>query len=69
MSAKMEDNSHLVSQDTSSSVSKSTDSVNSWKSRTNNRLHLEAQRRSLEYHIGEYLTLRRDISSEYGTLS
>jgi hypothetical protein len=38
-----------------------------WKSRTNERLHLEAQRRSLDFYIGEYLHLRRELWSEYGT--
>ena len=37
-----------------------------WKSRMNDRLHLEAQRRSLDHYIGRYLSLRRDIWSEYG---
>ena len=39
---------------------------NAWKSRTNDRTHLEAQQRSLHFYIGEYLNLRRAIWSEYG---
>jgi hypothetical protein len=40
--------------------------LNAWKSRTNDSTHLEAQRRSLEFYIGEYLFVRRAIWSEYG---
>jgi hypothetical protein len=38
------------------------------KSRMNDRMHLEAQRRSLDYYIGKYLSLRRDVWSGYAAI-